>query len=137
MGTVSETSVGLRFFGDDLNPDEITIKLGCEATIGVQKGGTWLTAKGATKIARTGSWRRHTPRLSPGDLDRQIELLLSQMSDDLGIWNDLTSRFQADIFTGLFLKDQNEGISLSPLTLVAIGSRGLKLDLDIYSSERE
>ena len=137
MSGISETSVSLRFFGNGLDPEELTNKLGHEPTIGVKMGGTWHTKMGVAKIARTGSWRLQTPRLSPGDLGKQIRLLLDQLTGDLAIWNDFTRRFRADVFTGLFLADQNEGISVSPHTLLAMGSRGLKLDLDIYSPETE
>jgi hypothetical protein len=39
-------------------------------------------------------------------------------------------------FCGLFLDEMNEGISLSPDTLAAIGSRGLSSGLDIYGPDQ-
>jgi hypothetical protein len=92
---------------------------------------------GLEKVADRGSWRRETERRSPGDLDAQIAELFAQLTDDLEVWNDLSRRFQADIFCGLFLNEFNEGISLSPETLAAVGSRGLSLDMDIYGTEDE
>ena len=73
-----------------------------------------------------------TVRREPGDLDGQIAELLDQLTSDLGVWVDLTSRYRADIFCGLFLVEHNEGISISSETALKIGQRGLKLDLDIY-----
>ena len=72
MGELHQTSVSLRFFGDDLDPDEITAALGASPTVGVRKGGVWLTSRGVEKVAGTGSWRRHVERRQPGNLDGQI-----------------------------------------------------------------
>lgn len=107
--------------------------LGGVPTVGVRKGGTWLTKRGREIVARRGSWRLEAPRRVPGDLDGQIEELLSALTTDLDRWRVLASRFQADVFCGVFLAEGNEGLELRPSTLFAVGARGLKLGLDIYS----
>jgi hypothetical protein len=89
------------------------------------------------KIARSGSWRLKVERRSPGDLDAQIAELFVTLSLDLAIWKDLSTRFRADVFCGLFLRESNEGISLAPETLTAVGSRGLTLEMDIYGPEAD
>lgn len=137
MGELHKTAASLRFFGDDLDPEELTRRLGRAPTVGVRKGGIWLTSRGAEKTAHRGQWRVTVERRSPGDLDGQVAELLSPLSTDLAVWNDLTSRFKADVFCGLFLNEFNEGLSLSLETLKALGLRGLSLDLDIYGPDRE
>ncbi|HEU0311240.1 MAG TPA: DUF4279 domain-containing protein [Sphingomicrobium sp.] len=137
MSELHETAASLRFFGDDLDPDEITSLLGAIPTVGVKKGGVWLTSLGAEKTATRGSWRVNVERRCPGDLDAQIAELFATLSPNLAVWKDLSRRFDADVFCGLFLKEFNEGISLAPETLTAIGSRGLTLDLDIYKREAD
>ncbi|TAL32592.1 MAG: DUF4279 domain-containing protein [Phenylobacterium sp.] len=133
MGRLRETAASLRFFGDDLDPQEITLRIGAPPTIGVRKGGVWLTSRGVEKIARTGSWRLQVDRRQPGDLDGQILELLSRLTSDLETWRELSARYRGDIFCGLFLESGNDGSTLSPATLAAIGLRGLELDLDIYA----
>ena len=133
MGRLRETAASLRFFGDDLDPQEITSRLGGPPTVGVRKGDAWLTSRGVEKIARTGSWRLQVDRRQPGDLDGQILELLSHLTSDLETWRELSARYRGDIFCGLFLETGNDGGSLSPTTLAAIGLRGLELDLDIYA----
>lgn len=123
----------MRFFGDDLDPEEITAALGTSPTVGVRKGGVWFTSRGVEKLAPRGSWRRHVPRRAPGDLDAQIAELLAPLTPDLSIWRDLSARYQADIFCGLFMKEGNEGWNLSPKTLIAVGNRGLLIDFDTYA----
>jgi len=134
MSRLHQTVASLRFFGDDLDPDEITHLLGADATVGVRKGAVWITSLGAEKVARRGSWRLNVEDRSPGDLDGQIKELLDPLTTDLAIWKGLRRRFDADIFLGLFLKESNEGIALAPTTLEAVGSRGLLLDMDIYGA---
>ncbi len=133
MSELHETAVSLRFFGDDLDPDEVTPLLGAPPTVGVRKRGVWLTELGWEKVARTGSWRLEVARRSPGDLDGQIAELLAPLTSDMSVWKELVARFKADIFCALFLQEENEGVTLTPTTLVAVGSRGLLLDFDIYS----
>ena len=137
MGELYKTAASLRFFGDDLDPEEITRRLGRRPTVGVRKGGIWFTSLGAEKIAQTGQWRVRVEERSPGDLDAQVADLLTPLTTDLAVWNDLTRRFRADVFCGLFLSEFNEGLSLMPETLKALGLRGLTLDLDVYGHENE
>jgi hypothetical protein len=132
MGTPESSAASIGFFGDDLDPLEITRQLGCEPTVGVAKGGTWITATGAEKVARTGSWRLKAERRAPADLDAQIGLLLSAMNDDLEAWQSLAGRCRGRVFCGVFLASGNDGLTLRPETLLMIGQRSLVLDLDIY-----
>lgn len=87
------------------------------------------------RIARTGSWRLHATESKPQDLNAQIAELLDQLTSDLHIWAHLNSRYQLDLFCGIFLNSSNEGLCLSPQSLRALGERGIELDLDIYSAD--
>ena len=83
----------------------------------------------------TGVWQRRIERRAPGDLDGQIGELLAAMADDPRVWRELTATYRADVFCGLFLVEANEGITLSPATLLALGTRALVMDLDIYRTD--
>jgi len=121
MGEVLRTAASLRFFGDDLDPDQVTYALG-------KSSGTFRTAN-------YGTWLLEVERRSPGDLNGQIAELLKGTTDDLEIWRSLSQRFQSDIFCGLFLNKQMSGIDVSPQTMLTLGERGLLLDLDIEAAE--
>ncbi len=69
MSDLSRSEVGLRFFGDDLDPDVLSQKLGSLPTVGARKGETWLTSMGVPKIARRGTWRLTAEKTLPADLD--------------------------------------------------------------------
>ena len=135
MGALHKSAVSIGFYGDDLDPVEITSTLGGEPTVGVRKGGTWLTASGAEKVAVRGSWRVQAERCEPADLNGQIDRILSGLSGNLDAWQDLSARYRGRVFCGLFLASGNEGVRLTSETLRAIGERGLALDMDIYGHE--
>ena len=73
--------------------------------------------------------------MKPTELDEQIRPLLEGLTRDLAVWLDLTSRFRADLFCGLFMAGANEGMTLRPATLSMIGERGLEIDFDIYAAD--
>ncbi|MDO7834516.1 DUF4279 domain-containing protein [Sphingobium sp. HBC34] len=130
-----KSAATLGFYGDDLDPEEITNFLRIEPTVGTRKGGVWLTGSGVEKTARTGVWRLVADRCEPADLDGQIGWLLSPLPNNLEIWRSLAARYRGRIFAGLFMHSGNEGLTLQPDTLSMMGGRGLVLDLDIYGAE--
>lgn len=134
MPGVMESAASLRFFGEDLDPEEVTALLGAKATASARTGETWFSPTGFKRVAPCGFWRFTVERRRPGDLDGQIRELLQGLTVDLEVWGDLTRRFRGDLFCGLFLKEGNEGVSLSPATLSMVGLRGLEIDLDIYDT---
>lgn len=135
MPVLQETAVSLRFFGDDLDPEQVTVALGHPPDAAIRRGEPWRPSRrGREVLARTGSWRREVPRRKPGDLDAQIVELLAPLTTDMTVWARLTNSFKADIFCGLFLGSPNEGDEISPQTLSAVGQRSLKLGLDIYGA---
>ena len=135
MAELNESVAGLRVVGDDLDPDEITQLLGRTSDLARRKGETILT-EGRERVASTGAWIVNTDSSAPGDLDRQINELLAGTTDDLAVWRRLVDRFRVDVFCGLFMKEPNEGIAISPQTLQKMAERGIELDLDIYAPSR-
>ena len=91
-----------------------------------------MTKSGQERVARTGSWRLNTPDRMPGDLDGQIIELFASLSTDLAAWENLAERFNGNLFCGLFMKESNEGLTLSAKTMKELAFRGLILHLDIY-----
>ncbi|MGY4396274.1 hypothetical protein ACVWZA_001447 [Sphingomonas sp. UYAg733] len=135
MGMLQKSAASLGFYGDDLDPGRITTALGAEPTVGVAKGGIWLTNSGWEMVAHTGIWRIVAKRAEPADLDGQINRILASLTSDLSVWRPLADRYRGRFFCGLFLASGNEGLALEPRTLASIGERGLVLDLDIYGKD--
>ncbi len=88
---------------------------------------------GTRRVSKSGMWRLCAAHREPEDIDAQIQELLSPLTSDLGIWQQIASRFQIDLFCGLFMGDTNDGLILSPDSLVALGQRRIELQLDIYA----
>ena len=133
MPTVSRTAASLRIIGDNLVPEEISRLLNKQPDAAVARGETVLSKSGAPRVAHTGRWSLKTERSTSGDLDSQIQTLLAGTTTDINVWQNITSRFQADVFCGLFLQEMNEGLVISPITLKLLGDRGIELSLDVYA----
>lgn len=134
MGAFDHSMASLRFFGDELVPDEISALLGASPTESHYKGQELVGRNsGIKRIAKTGSWRLRAADRKPEDLEGQIFEILEQLTQDLSIWASL-SRFQPDLFCGLFMGSSNDGMSLSAKALLALGERGICLGLDTYDA---
>lgn len=128
MPRLFKTAASLRIFGDDLDPEEITAQLGKRPDKAEKKGETIHNPSGTTRIARRGRWSITVERQKPGDLDAQIKTLLAEATDNAEVWQSITSRFDADVFCGLFMDEENEGLEISPDALNALGTRGIRMN---------
>jgi hypothetical protein len=137
MTEVQRSTASLRFIGDDLVPDEISARLGASPSISACKGGVLVTPKGRETVARSGIWTLKAPADSSGNLDGQLKALFAGLNSDLGAWQEIAGRYNGHVFSGLFLKNFNEGTTLTPQALSMLGARGLALDLDIYGAGDE
>jgi hypothetical protein len=136
MGSVRKSVATLRIWGDDLVPDQVSSQLGCPPTASHQKGDTIVSGRtGEQSITRTGRWSLRSTDHEPESLDAQIVEILSKVTDDMDVWGNLVSRYRVDLFCGLFMASENDGLMLSSTSLTALGQRGIVLSLDIYGSE--
>ncbi|MES2889631.1 MAG: DUF4279 domain-containing protein [Pseudomonadota bacterium] len=122
----------LRIMGDDLEPAEVSRLLGVEPSLAYRKGELALVTK-RRRPAKLGMWQFQCPPMKPSDFDAQVAMLLSPLTQDMKIWKRLGMKYRVDLFCGWFMREENEGEEISPGTLVALGSRHIRLSLDIYS----
>jgi hypothetical protein len=136
MAQLHKSVVTLRIMGDDLIPDEITKLLGVSPTHAQTKGDKIVgKTTGHVRIAKSGMWQLCSPDREPEDMDAQIEEVLSQMTENLTIWQGITKKYRADLFCGLFMRASNEGLTISARSLAALGARGIEMGLDIYGRD--
>lgn len=137
MPSLHRTKACLRIWGDELIPDEVSALLGAPPSKSHSKGDALSIGLGRVRIAKTGSWRLVAQDRDPGDLDAQIDELFAQLSDDPTAWTQLSSRFELDLFCGLFMANRNDGEGISSRNLRLLGERGIELILDIYDPSKE
>ena len=137
MTRIAHSTASLRFFGDDLDPDDLTERLAAPPTKSARKGDVRIGKSGRQYVEKTGSWRLKASDAKPGDLDIQIQGIFASLTSDLSVWADLSARFRVDIFCGLFMDKGNEGLEIAPETLGAMGARGVTLSLDIYDPPQD
>ena len=130
-GNVGGTTATLRFFGEDLDPDEITRLLGCEPTATHRKGDP-VTKDGRGKRRNSG-WRLESRHEEKHGIDDHVGELLSRVTNDLSVWRELAC-FKPDIFCGLFLSGFNQGDEVSPRISGMLAARGIVLRMDIYNA---
>ena len=106
--------------------------LGCEPTHAQRKGDR-TPVKSGERVAKSGMWRLLASDKEPEDVDSQVAEILGKLTADLDAWGSLSSRFRVNLFCGWFMNEGNEGLSISPSNLVALGERGIELELDIYA----
>ncbi|KQW63550.1 hypothetical protein ASC92_23565 [Variovorax sp. Root411] len=82
-------------------------------------------------------WRLDAEVTEPENLGEQIFELLRRTTTDLDVWQALSGRFRVDLFCGWFMSGSNEGVEISPVTMIALGARGIVLSVDIYSPDVE
>jgi hypothetical protein len=125
----------LRIVGDDLVPADVSKLLNCTPTTAPKKGDVIVGKTGVQRTSRTGMWSLHSEDEEPENLDRQIEDILGKLTADTEVWQALARRYRVDLFCGLFMSGGNEGLSISPTSLLSLGQRGIQLGLDVYGPE--
>ncbi|OAI51278.1 hypothetical protein AYO44_05095 [Planctomycetaceae bacterium SCGC AG-212-F19] len=127
-GTVDESRLMLRFFGDDLDPDFVSQRLGSPPTESCRKGD--LHRKGRI-LEKTGRWVLEKERTAEPVAECLLQLFGS-LTNDLAVWKELTHRFHGDLRCHLIAKRWNREQTLRPQVLAAIADRGLELIIDVY-----
>lgn len=130
----SSTTACLRIWGDTLVPDEVSLLLGAQPTRAKTKGEiTFGKSADRQYVAKTGAWHFEAPRRSPGDLDAQVSEIFAGLSQDAQVWEQLRSRFELDLFCGLFMVDRSHGIGLCMENMRLLGERCISMECCVYA----
>jgi hypothetical protein len=114
------------------NARAISAQLGIEPSH-VHEPGERRSARGGPW--KHGQWSLDSPLGEGEDLETHLRWLLERLLPvRAGILEIVKAdpRLHADFFCGLYLKQRNERVVLSPQTLQGIGELDADLDLDIY-----
>jgi hypothetical protein len=122
----------LRIAGDSLEPDAISRLLNCRPTVGFVKGRI-EPSKGKPIVRDTGYWHLDAAGQQPGNLDAHVAELFGRVNNDFSAWATLSSEYEIDLWCVYFIDQADEQVRVSPGTLRALGDRGIKLGLRVYS----
>jgi Domain of unknown function (DUF4279) len=86
-------------------------------------------------MAGFGMWTLQADETMPADVDSQVTAILSRLTPEEMIWAQLCDRYDVNVFCGWFMERGNEGVSVEPETMSALGARGILLDIDLYSGD--
>lgn len=136
MAHLARAVASLRIAGEDLVPADVSALLGCDPTRGWAKGDT-LGSRRATRTARFGMWTLEAHETESADLDAQFTAILSRLTTDGSVWVELRGKYDVDLFCGWFMERGNEGMSIEPETMAALGTRGISLDIDLYGGDSD
>jgi len=133
MDSLQRATVALLIVGDDLIPAEVSAMLGGSPQFAVAKGEQFLAKHGKKVEAKTGNWQFGGGWESPSYLDRQINELLSALTNDMSRWREVTNRYHSYLSVGGYFNDWTGGMTLSPDTLRLLADRNLPIDFDLYA----
>jgi hypothetical protein len=121
---------GTQWYGGAVDRSTMTLRIKCETSecdaVSKLIGCTSVNPK---------HWRIVAPDSQGADLDAQVSSILSRLTSDLGVWQQLSSKYQVDLFCGLFLDRPNRGVRLLAETMAQLGARGISFGFDIYAHE--
>ena len=121
---------GTQWYGGAVDRSTMTLRINCETSecevVSELVGCTSDSPK---------RWRVAAPNSQGADLDAQVNSILSRLTSDLGVWQQLSSKYQVDLFCGLFLERPNRGVTLRAETMAQLGARGISFGFDIYAPE--
>lgn len=123
--------VSLRIRGDTVDPDFVTQQLGVAPDFSARKGEE-VEHGGVTSPSETGMWVYRIDVAADTDLGDAIRALLDRLPDDTTMWEELVEAYHVEVFCGVFLQSDNQGATVEPEVMGALGRRGLALSFDFY-----
>jgi len=134
MTSISRSTVSIRLFGAELNPEHITRLLGCPPSSAAKTGEKIIKSNGNERIIKKGFWLLNYGESDAIIVEEKIEILFGKLTNNLESWREITKDLDvADIFCGLFVGNWNEGFMLSQSILKKISDRNLEIGFDICS----
>lgn len=129
-----EVKVTLRLMGADLEPQEVTLALGLEASSSHRRGDVRKNRAGREYSAYTeGLWELHSTLEATASLDQHLRSLLGLLRGRHEVIRKLRDEgLRADLLIGIFGSDSNVGFGVSPESLAEIAELGLALEFDVY-----
>lgn len=129
-GPVDESSATLCIYGHDLDPDDLTRRLGLQPTEAFRRG---FQRRPTSRPMAHGAWFFRVSEPPPSTVDDQLGKLLLQLVVPSEVWARVVEEFRVRVSVGLHMSCWNRGFTLTPTVLAAMAQLGVELDFDIYA----
>jgi hypothetical protein len=136
-GPVDEARVTLAVYGETLDPDEVSRRLGCAPTKTFRKCETRRPSGREGRPMPHGAWFLTVEGKAPVGVDELTSLLLNRFPQDEQFWRDLGRDYRLQIRVAIHTGGWNRGFDLKPSTtkLVALTGGTLGFDLSFYGED--
>jgi Domain of unknown function (DUF4279) len=129
------SAAGLRILGEELDPDEVGVVLGVEATRTHRKGQPRSSRQQG--VWRDSLWYFQSPLDPDRDMADHVKWLLDSLEGRLDALRALSEKFRVDLFCGFSSGSGQGGFTLDAATLLRLGRLGVPLVLDLYPPAAE
>ena len=136
-----EVTFALWIQGDDLDPDDVSRRLGCTPTSAHRKGEAhriWPSPPGAPMPPPrvTGTWVLEAVGDSPHQADELIESLLGRFTSAPAFWRPLHRDFTVTLHLAAHTARWGTGFRLGPATLARCTATGAPLHIHLHIDDR-
>jgi len=128
-GGVDESRATLAIYGDDLDPDVVSILLGCQPSHAHRKGDR---KKQNSRPFAAGAWLLTVETKVPHGPEEAVAALLAKFPQEQAFWRPIIDGYRASIRIGIHTAGWNRGFGLSPEILATLARIGLGVDFDLY-----
>ena len=131
-GPVDEARVTLALYGESLDPEEVSRRLGCAPTSAFRKGETRRPSGREGRPMPHGGWFLTVEGKAPVGVDELTSLLLNRFPKDEQFWNELCREYRVQIRVAVHTGGWNRGFELMPTTTKLVALTGATLGFDLY-----
>ena len=82
MSDISRSTVSIRLFGTELEPEHVTQLLGCTPSSSAKTGEKLTNSNGKERIVKKGFWHLDYGESDEIALEEKIEILLSKLTEN-------------------------------------------------------
>ncbi len=129
-GLVDETSVCLCVYGEELNPDAVTTRLGCSPTHSHHRG----DRRGPTSSPYPqGAWLLEMRAEAPTGPEQVIRRLLMRLPTDPQVWEALAADYDVELSISISFAGWNRGFELSQEVVAKLSNLRARIGFDLYA----
>lgn len=133
-GLVDETQVSLALYGNDLDPDTVSARLGTPPTDSRRRGDRRSERSPPTK---QGAWFLTVAGTAPVGPNELLRQLLQSFPMAASFWQPLVRDYKVQIRIGIHMDLWNRGFELDPDVVQMVAATGAPINFDLYFDGEE